>query len=105
MASLGRKQLIKSNLDLWMNDLFIRNGLYTNVASGELDIYGRNISQMVISSDPSFPVDNTVFQSPYKNWIHEESVSSMQSGVAAPIVNSGIIVDGIFYATASTTGT
>ena len=29
----------------------------------------------------------------------------MQSGVAAPIVNSGIIVDGIFYATASTTGT
>ena len=104
MASLGRKALVKSNLDLWLNDLFIRNGLYTNVADGDVDLYGRNISSLVASSDPSFDADNTIFQSPFKNWVHESGVTSAESGVAAPIIASGVTVDGTFYLTATTVG-
>ena len=103
--ALGKKALIKSNLELWLNDLFIRNGLYVNVASGDLDIYSRNLSSLVASSDPTFAVDNTVFQSAFKNWVHEDSVVGAASGVAAPVVNSGVIVDGTFYSTTTTSGT
>lgn len=102
--ALGTKALVKSNLELWLNDLFIRNGLYTNIASGSLDIYLRDLSLLVISSDPTFQADNTVFQSAFKNWVHENAVAAAESGIAAPVVNSGVIVDGTFYETATTSG-
>lgn len=102
---LGKKALLKSNLELWLNDLFIRNGLYSNISAAQLDIYSRDLSVLVASNDPTFPIDNTVYQSAFKNWIHEEGVVATESGILAPIVNSGIIVDGTFYATATTSGT
>jgi len=104
MAGLGRKALIKSNLDLWLNDLFIRNNLYTNVASGEIDFYSRDVSRLIVSSDPSFVADNTIFQSPFKNWVHEDGVTSSTAGDLPPTVASGIIVDGTLYPTATTSG-
>jgi len=106
MATMGKKALLKSNLELWLNDLFLRHGLFTTIASGATDVYGNDISRLRPSNDPTFPVDGTVFQSPYKNWVYESGIIPIEVGViSAPIVVSGVIVDGTFHQTTETTGT
>lgn len=105
MAIQGRKTLLKSNLKLWLNDLFIRKGLYISISTGEVGIYSRDLSRMIALNDDTFPVDNSIYQSAFKNWVHEENVSSSESGVAAPVIASGVTVDGTFYLTATTSGT
>lgn len=100
MAIFRTKSLVKQNIELYLNDLFLRNGLYTNVASGEIDFYGNDISVLVSSSDESF-VDNTVFQSAFKNWVWELEIPSAGSGIAPPTAISGVAVDGVFYPTAT----
>ena len=63
MPFLRKKALVKSNIELWLNDLFLKDGLYTNVSTGETNIYGNNVSLLVSVMDESFP-DDIVFQSP-----------------------------------------
>ena len=46
MPRLRRKALVKSNLDLWLNDLFLKDGFFIDVSTGETDVYGRDISEM-----------------------------------------------------------
>lgn len=96
MPRLRNKALVKHNLDLWLNDLLLRDGFFTNVTYGETDIYSRDISQLTLVSDPSF-IDGTVWQSAFKNWVHESGIIPTETGVAPPLLASGVTVNGTFY--------
>jgi hypothetical protein len=104
MPRLGTKSLVKSNIQYWMNDLLLSHGLYTNVATGETDYNGVDISSCnPVVNHPTY-ADGQVFQSAFKNWTYESGVTVFETGIAAPTVASGVTVDGTFYATATTTG-
>ncbi len=96
MPRLRRKALIKSNLDLWLNDLFLKDGFFTDVSTGETDIYGRDISEMISSSDFSY-ADGRVWQSAFKEWVHESGIIPTEATQTPPLVASGVTVDGVFY--------
>lgn len=95
MPRLMAKSLVKANLELWLNDIFLKEGMYQNVSTSETDIYNRDISVLVSTSDESF-VDGRVWQSAFKEWVHESGITPIYS-VAAPIVASGVTVNSIFY--------
>lgn len=104
MPRMGTKSLLKSNIEFWMNDKFLREGLYTNISTGDVDLYGNDISRLEpITADPKF-IDGTVYQSAFKNWVYEPGISSSVSGIASPIIASGITIDGTFYPEATTSG-
>lgn len=111
MAIQRAKPLIKANLKLFLEDLFLRSGFYTNVASGQTDFYGRDLSRMmpadVVYPEPDFvsSFPNKVWQSAFKNWTHEDGIPSAESGVLPPMVSSGVVVNGTFYPQATTVGT
>lgn len=96
MPYLRKKALVKSNISLWLNDLFLKDGLYTNVAAAETNVYGSDISLLVSVSDESF-ADDMVFQSAFKNWVYEEGIAPTQSGILPPTIPSGVTVNGTFY--------
>lgn len=96
MPILRRKALVKSNLDLWLNDLFLKDGFFTDVSTGETDVYGRDISEMINVADPSY-ADGRVWQSAFKEWVHESGIIPTQPTVTTPMVASGVTVDGVFY--------
>lgn len=100
MAILRNKSLVKQNLELWLNDLLLKDGLYRNISIGEVDFYGRDLSLMVPGEniEPDIPfADNRVFQSAFKNWVYECGIGSPSSGVLPPTVASGVAVNGTFY--------
>lgn len=97
MASMGLKALVKSNLEYWLNNKLLTQGLYISIPSGYADIYGNDLSRLQASSDESFP-SGTVYQSAFKNWVYESDITVSESGLAPPIVCSGVYVDGIFRA-------
>lgn len=107
---LRSKALIKQNLKLFLEDLFLRNGFFETVSVGETNFYGSDISVLqpgdtvYLNPDATFPQADRVYQSAFKNWVHEEGLPSI-SGVGIPIVASGVTVGGTFYPTATTSGT
>lgn len=104
MTQLRRKTLLKSNLEYWLNDKLLRNGLYRNISVGQVNAYGNDESLLVpITSDEDFQ-DGQVWQSAFKNWVYESGIPSSISGVAPPIVASGVTVNGTFYPEATTSG-
>jgi hypothetical protein len=96
MPQLRAKSQLKANLDLWLNNLLLRDGYYNTVSNGELDVYSRDISQLSAQSSPDYP-DNMVYQSAFKNWVHESGISAAYAGISPPIVSSGVVVNGTFY--------
>ncbi len=96
MPRLRRKALVKSNLDLWLNDLFLKDGFFTDVSTGETDVYGRDISEMIDTPDLSY-ADGRVWQSAFKEWVHESGIIPTDGSVTPPLVASGVTVDGVFY--------
>jgi hypothetical protein len=98
MPILRRKALTKINLEMWLNHIFIQDGFYNNITRGETDFYGNDLSLLTSTTeDPSFPLPGQVWQSPFKEWVHESGVSSTASGVASPIIASGVYVNGTFF--------
>lgn len=96
MPRLRRKSLVKSNLEVWLNDLFLRDGFFTNVSTGETDIYGRDISEMIHTEDPTY-ITGRVWQSAFKEWVHESGIIPTNNLITAPILSDGVTVDGTFY--------
>lgn len=91
------KSLIKSNMELWLNDKLLRAGLYENIRVGDEDFYRNNLSKLVPKTNDSTYPDGTVYQSAFKNWVYEENIPAASTGVAPPIVASGVTVNGTFY--------
>jgi hypothetical protein len=105
------KALVKQNVKLYLDNLFLENGLYTNISVGQTDFYGNDISLLapgdVVYPEPDFisSLPNKVFQSAFKNWVYESGISLVDSGATPPVIASGVTVDGTFYSTATTSGT
>ena len=100
MVTLRNKALVKQNIELWLNDLLLRDGLYKNISVGEVDFYSRDLSLMVPGEniEPDIPfADNRVFQSAFKNWVYESGIGAPSSGIQPPIVASGVTVGATFY--------
>lgn len=98
MVFQGRKSLLESNLQFWLEDKLLRQGLYQNVPSGQVDAYGRDQSKLLsVSNDEDFQ-SGQVWQSAFKNWVYESGIVPYQSGLAEPTLVSGVVVDGTFYA-------
>lgn len=89
------KTLVKSNMDLWLNNLFLTDGFFNTVSVGETDVYSRDISSLISIEDEDFP-DNMVWQSAFKEWVHESGITPSYS-TSEPIVSSGVTVNGTFY--------
>jgi hypothetical protein len=104
MALMRRKTLLKSNLEYWLNDKLLREGLYRNISIGDADVYSMDMSKLVPISDDEDFKDGQVWQSAFKNWVYESGIPSSVSGVAPPTVASGISVNGTFYPEATTSG-
>ena len=94
---MGLKALVKSNLEYWLNNKLLTDGLYVSISSGLVDIYGNDLSRLIASSDESFP-SGSVYQSAFKNWVYESGIIVSESGLAPPVVCSGVYVNGIFRA-------
>lgn len=92
-----------------MEDLLLRDGFYTNINVGQLDVYSRDLSSLQPGDvvypepDPTYSQANRVFQSAFKNWVYESGIPS-SSGVLPPLVASGVTVGGTFFPTATTVG-
>lgn len=95
MPRLMAKSQVKANLDLWLNDTLLREGMYQTVSTGETDLYGRDISLLTPVSDGSF-ADNRVWQSAFREWVHESGITHSYGG-EGPIIASGVTVNGTFY--------
>lgn len=110
MAIQRAKPLVKANLKLFLEDLFLRNGYYHNITVGLSDVYGNDLSRMMPGDvvypepDPVSFTPNKVWQSAFKNWVHEDNIPSSESGVLPPTVCSGVTVGGTFYPQATTVG-
>lgn len=100
MSSMGVKAMVRSNLKYWLTDALLREGLYQTVSSGQQDIYYNDNSVLTLVDDPSYP-SGTVWQSAFKNWVHESGIVVTESGLAPPVVCSGVYVNGIFRARTS----
>lgn len=100
MPSLRVTSQVKANLDLWLNDLFLRDALYTNISLSEKDIYGRDLSQLIAVQDEDY-ADGQVWQSHFKGWVYESGISPSDTGVLPPILASGATINGTFYSRAS----
>ncbi|MHA2063198.1 MAG: hypothetical protein ACXABY_02335 [Candidatus Thorarchaeota archaeon] len=105
------KALVKQNIKLFLEDLLLKDGFYTSISVGETDLYSRDLSLLMpgdqVYPEPDFvsSITNKVFQSAFKNWVHEDGIPSPGSGIAGPTIASGVTVDTVFYPTATTSGT
>lgn len=97
MVRQGRKSLLQSNLQFWLEDKLLTQGLYRNVAVGEVDGQGRDVSLLIsVPDDEDFQLGQ-VWQSAFKNWVYESGITPVDTGVAPPTLVSGVTVNGTFY--------
>ena len=98
MVRQGRKSLLESNLQFWLENKMLTEGLYRNINTGQTDSYGRDLSTLIsISNDEDFQ-DGQVWQSAFKNWVYESGIVPVESGLTIPTLVSGVTVDGTFHA-------
>jgi len=85
-----------------LDDMFVARGYYDNIASGEQNFDGTNLSQLFpVQNDEWYPQDSGttvhVWQGYRKNWVSESGVTYFASGLTAPTLASGVYVDGVFH--------
>jgi len=78
---------LKFNIKCHLDRLFVNNGLYINVASGDFDTNGDR-------ADILHRVNNKLYESAFDNWVYENDAS----GIAPKntIIASGVYVNGVF---------
>ncbi len=97
MVMQGRKSLLESNLQFWLENKFLTEGLYRSINTGQVDFYGRDTSLLISITDDETFQDGQVWQSAFKNWVYESGIVPTQSGLAPPISVSGVTVGGTFF--------
>lgn len=101
MANSRRKRNFRNrlyaNLKTFLDEKLVQRGWYDNIASGETDWHGNNLSQLFpVQTDPMYPVDSGsnvhVWQGYRKNWVGVESGTTLfSSGLTSPtIARSGM---------------
>ncbi len=96
----GDSRNLLLNLQLLLNNMFLRDGHFTNVDRGDL-VGSTNVSQLVLDSSESGLAGLQVWQSPYQEWVFESGITlneaPMISGLAVPNRASGVYINGTFY--------
>jgi len=95
-----RKTLISGqlqyNLVLYLDDLLLNNGYYSNVDVGETIYSGGDLSRLSPYGDSfEFPT-GAAWQAPKSNWVMEGDIG-VPSGITAPILPSGVVINSTFY--------
>jgi hypothetical protein len=93
---------VYSNLKLYLDQLLVERGWYDNVASGETDWHGNNLSQLfAIQDDPRYPIDSGtsvhIWQGYKKNWVIESGMEPFTSGLTNPTIPRAIIIGGVSW--------
>ena len=88
---------LKTNMVLYLNNLLLNEGYYNNIALGEFDFEGNDLSQLALHTDDSTFSLGTVWQSHKLNWVYEGDVV-VPSGALAPVDPSGVYIDDVFFA-------
>jgi len=97
MARQGRKSLLESNIQFWLENKMLTEGLYRNISEAQVDFYARDLSLLLpVTSDPDYQ-DGQVWQSAFKNWVYESGIVPVQTGIVPPTLVSGVTVNGTFY--------
>lgn len=110
------RALIKYNMKLFLDQVFIRDGNYTNVASGQVAFDNvTDLSRLRIVEDTDDLAEmgyngpgaiGRVFQSPFKNWVYQSGLQHSfdrgETQKADPILASGVWVNGVFKPESST---
>ena len=96
MVTLGRRSLLESNLQFWLENKLLTEGLYRNISTGQIDFYSRDLSRLLPVTDEDY-ADGRVWQSAFKNWVYESGIMPTQSGLAQPTVASGVTVNSMFH--------
>lgn len=97
----GDSRNLKLNLQLLLNNMFLRDGHFTNVNKGDI-VKGTNVSQLILDSAESGYAGLQFWQSPYQEWVWESGITMndapMISGLDVPNRASGVYINGTFYA-------
>jgi len=107
MASLKIRSLLKLNLRFLLDYEFLRDGRYTNVASGQTFYDGSDMSRLICDTNADDILyglqDGQVWQSAFRNWVYESGVVLNDAiyirDMDLPTICSGVYVSGTFYAT------
>ena len=110
MGFLKHRSLLKLNLKLLFDYEFLRDGRYTNVASGQLAPDGSDMTVLLCdtSSDDVLAnfSDGQVWQSPFRNWVYESGIVLNDDigirDLILPYRASGVYIGGTFKATLDT---
>lgn len=79
---------VKLNIKQWLDIQFVNAGFYTNVASGDLSVYGTR-------KDLLTRVNDTTYESHYDNWVYQTDASGVNG--YAPSLCSGCYVNDTWY--------
>jgi len=93
---------IVSNIVYWLDISFLQNGQFCNIGLHELDYLGNDLSKLMPITGTGW-VDGQVYQSKFKNWIYESGLT-LDAGITAPKICSGIWIGGDFYTKTAATG-
>jgi len=109
------RQLLKLNLKMYLDQMFVRDGCYQNITKGLTAYDGTDISQLACVANSSDLAElgfttttgaGKVWQSPFRNWVYESGlVHSYDRGEtqkAAPILCSGVYINNVFKPSEST---
>lgn len=98
------RSLLKLNLKLFLDTIFIRDNAFNNVSSGQQFYDGSDMSMLLpdTSADNLFfgLSDGQVWQSPFRQFIYESGVPLDGTNIGSPpIVMSGVYIEGAFRST------
>ena len=95
------RALLKLNYKHFIDMHFLREGAFSNIASGDTFYDGRPLSLLLpdTTSDDLFVAlgDGQVWQSPYRQWVYESGVPLDGTNVPLPPTTiSGVLIEGAF---------
>lgn len=107
MGFLKHRSLLKLNMKFLMDYEFLRDGRYTNVASGQTAPNGSDMSVLLCDTSNDDLLanfdDGQIWQSPFRNWVYESGIVLNDDigirDLPLPVIASGVYIGGTFKAT------
>jgi len=98
------RSLLKLNYKLFVDMHMLREGAFTNIASGSQFYDGSSLSLLLPDTSADNILygiaDGQVWQSPYRQWVYESGVPLDGTNIPSPpVVASGLYIEGAFRAT------
>lgn len=110
MANYKLRNLLKLNTKFLLEQEFLRDGLYSNIVSGQVFYTGEDMSVLLADTDAVNQFvsmsPGQIWQSAFRNWVYESGVR-LNSNISLinktpPFVCSGVYINNVFKATSPT---